>query len=830
MGRLVAAWIVFVVCAAAPAAADEVESDGGQRFFEAGVPVELRADSLEYEAGRDLYVASGDVRIRQTNRELRADWMAFSNSTRQGVASGDVVYTDGTDTVYTEFAEFDVDTLEGVMFDAEFDVPSNRLEMRGAEVAKTGDRTYTFKEGSFTTCRCPDPEAREPWQIEADEADLEVEGYGVTRNTTVEILGVPVLWLPWMIYPLKSERQSGLLFPDFGLGGRNGFEVGLPVFWAVGDPVNLIFTPRWLQKRGAKADVDVEYVLGERSGGRLFGSFIYDQDVDPDSRRTPFGKQRWATYGEHDFFLPFDWRFQTQYAFASDNAHPTDFDELDHYRPDRFMPSVAFATRKFGNTDAFGFVAGARFADDLQNPDDTDRDDFLLQRWLEASYHALPAALPFASWLVPALDLHYAWYGQRDRPQDAYGADLLESGDGLFLDTGIDGLPTAVGASNVEQGRTLADEGLADPNQDNCDLQPDGSCLIPGRTEGDRLFQEGELLADGGHRLLFMPRLGLAFRLADALELYPEVGWHETLYQSDAEGFESRGLLTGRLDLRTRLRRRFGGVTHLLEPRLGWAYVHDTSQSDNPLYVPGTALPQQRIRELDLENVTRDSADRIDGFHGVTLGLGNRFYAGPLGPGGGARVLGDFVLSALYDIKRREFGNVYLDGRVFPFRGATARFNVGFDPEEMRFAEGLAEIGWRDDRGDRFDLGYRYLRDVPRFFEAFPVENDRFDNYETGFERIHQIDGGVRIAITRQWGITYRAAYSFERNLLLANVGGIEYLSKCRCWAVRLEVSESRSRGVQFRVLYRLVGLGDDSRSPFEAPGPGGAFGLLDGF
>jgi lipopolysaccharide assembly outer membrane protein LptD (OstA) len=822
LGRLVAAWIVFVVCAAAPGAADEVESDGGQRFFEAGVPVELRADSLEYEAGRDLYVASGGVRIRQTDRELRADWMAFSNSTRQGVASGDVVYTDGTDTVYTEFAEFDIDTLEGVMFDAEFDVPSNRLEMRGAEVAKTGDRTYTFKDGSFTTCRCPDPEAREPWQIEADEADLEIEGYGVTRNTTVEVLGVPILWLPWMIYPLKTERQSGLLFPDFGMGGRNGFEIGLPVFWALGDPVNLIFTPRWLQKRGPKADVYSEYVLGERSGGELFGSFIYDRDVDPDTRSTPFGKARWATFGEHDLFLPFDWRFQSRYAFASDNAHSADFDELSRYRGDRFMPSVAFATRPWGGTGAFGLVAGARFSDDLQNPDDTDRDDFLLQRRLEARFHALPAALPFASWLVPALDLHYAWYGQSDRPQDAYTVDApdrLRTNNGRFFDSGIDGI-----SDQAEQGRTV-DEPAGDRNQDNFN-----ETTNPAGTEGDGEFQEGELLADSGHRLLFMPRLGLAFRLADALEFYPEVGWHETLYKSSAQGFESRGLLTGRLDLRTRLRRRFGGVSHLLEPRLGWAYVHETSQSGNPLYVPATDLAQRRIRELDLENVTRDPADRIAGFHGVTLGLGNRFYAGPSGPAGGARVLGDFVLSALYDIEAGEFGNVYLDGRAYPFRGATARFNVGFDPEEMHFDEGLAGIYWSDDRGDRFSLGYRYLRDVPRFFEAFPAENRRFAGFDANFERIHQIDGGVRIAITRQWGITYRAAYTFEQNLLLANEGGIEYLSKCRCWAVRLEISESRSRGVQFSLLYTLVGIGDDSRSPFEGSALRGSLGSLDGF
>jgi hypothetical protein len=34
---------------------------------------------------------------------------------------------------------------------------------------------------------------------------------------------------------------------------------------------------------------------------------------------------------------------------------------------------------------------------------------------------------------------------------------------------------------------------------------------------------------------------------------------------------------------------------------------------------------------------------------------------------------------------------------------------------------------------------------------------------------------------------------------------------------------------VQFRLLYRLVGIGDDSRTPFEGPGLGGTLGLLDG-
>jgi lipopolysaccharide assembly outer membrane protein LptD (OstA) len=828
--RLLAGWLGLVAFAVAPAFADDPGDVGSVRILQPGAPVELSADSMEYEAARDLYVARGSVLIRQAGRELRAEWMAFNNRTRRGIASGNVIYTDGTDTVHTSFVEFDVETLEGVMFDAEFDVANNRLELRGAEIAKTGERTYSFKEGEFTACRCPDPEARKPWKLTAEKADLEVEGYGTARNTTLEVLGVPVVWLPWMIYPLKTERQSGLLFPDFALSGRNGVEVGLPIFWAVADPVNLVFTPRWLQKRGFKADLESQYVFGERSGGDLFGSFIHDTKVKEDTRETPFGKNRWATRGVHDIHLPLGWRFQTDYAFASDNSHANDFDDLRRHRADRFLPSQGFVGRPFGPSGGFGLEAGARFRDDIMNPDDTDRDDFVLQRLPEASAQALPASLPFASWIAPTLGVDYAWFQQGDRPPSVYGRpDLLETGNGRFLDTGIDGLPTESGVplsgNFVEQGRDgQGGASSPDPNRDDFD-----QVTNPTGTEGDGLFQEGELLADDGHRMRFTPRLGLPFRLLDAVEFYPEVGWHETLYQSDAQGLERRGFLTGRVDLRTRLRGRFGDVSHLLEPRVGWAYLGKTSQSGNPVFVPATAVPQRRLRELDLDNLTLDSADRVEAVNVVTLGLENRIHGGAEA-GGGARLLADFVLSALYDIRNTEFGNIYLDGRAYPLRGSTLRFNVGFDPGKARLTEALTQLLWRDRRGDVVSLGYRYLRDVPRFFEAFPVQNDRFDNFKSETENINQIDGGVRIAITREWAVSYRGAYSFDQSELLANAGGIEFFSRCRCWAVRLELRASRSRGASVSLQYTLLGLGDDSRNPFGSGGRQVGASFLDAF
>ena len=81
------------------------------------------------------------------------------------------------------------------------------------------------------------------------------------------------------------------------------------------------------------------------------------------------------------------------------------------------------------------------------------------------------------------------------------------------------------------------------------------------------------------------------------------------------------------------------------------------------------------------------------------------------------------------------------------------------------------EASWRDDHGDSFSLDYRYLREIPRFFGAFPKQNDRYGGFSEEFDSINQISGRLRIAITRQWRVTYRAAYSLEQSTLLGNEG-----------------------------------------------------------
>jgi lipopolysaccharide assembly outer membrane protein LptD (OstA) len=748
--------------------------------------VEISADILEYEAAREVYVASGDVLVSQGARTLNADWIAFNPQTGVGVASGNVRLVEGEDTLVADFVEFEIETLQGIVRNGRLESPDSQFKIAGASIEKTGERTYRLEDATFTTCFCEDEECAEPWSIRARQADLEVDGYGTVRDAQVEVFGVPVAWMPWMIYPLKTERETGFLFPEITLASRDGFGLGLPFFWAVNDQVNATVTPGFTVDRGFEIDGEVEYVLGEESWGDVYGAFIADQEIDPHSLRNPYGRERWGTLGKQAFFLPAGLSFKTDIRVASDNDVPIDFDGFSDLRADRYLESIASLSGGIGSSGRLGGSVSAQFADDLQNPDDIDRDDFLLQRVPDVQLAALPGDVPGVPWLRPSLDVDYTLFKSVNRTR--YG-----TGTNGFLDTGVDGI-----ANPLEFRRGSP----PDPDRDDFD-----ALTNPRGTEADGFFQEGEPLTDNGQRVMLAPRLAAPFQVGELFEVYPEAGWQETLYATDEDSNASRGLFTGRVDLRSRLRRRFdSGRLHLVEPFVGYAYVSSTSQSGNPLLVPGTAIPQQRIRALDLDNVTRDGADRIPRANRVSFGVAQRLYGERSGDDSGLRA--DLTLLGIYEFAENRWGSVVADGRVSPWDIGQVRFSAGFDPEGLKLEEALSEWTWRHDRGHSLSLAYRYLRNVPNVFEDFGT-GERFKDVKDS-DRINQLNGGFRLMVNRQWSVAYRAAYTFEEGLLLGNEGIVEYLSKCGCWAAGVEVSQDRAKGFEAKFLYRIIGLGRD--------------------
>ena len=762
-------------------------------------PFEITADRIDYDGARQLYVATGHVRVEQTTRSLIADWVAFSTETRIGVAQGGVELIDGSDVLQAEFMVFDVDSLQGMLFEGGIEAGTQGFKIRAAEMIRTGENRFQMRDGTFTTCRCPEGQ-KLPWHIRARDADVELGDYGTVKNATFEVLGVPVLWIPWAFFPVKSDRETGLLLPQIELGGRSGMGGALPFFWAAHPQLNVTLTPRYYSERGFKGDAELEYVFGERSEGTFFVSGLNDARTEPSGATED---SRWGIKWLHDQELPGEWRWQTDLNLASDNFYKDDFNEFGRFRQFRFIESTTSVNRSFGESGGFGVMVGARFADDAQGleipgVDFVDTDDFVLQRFGEARADIQAGALVAPFGIEARLDaeaVHFRSLRNHESVFDDQG--IFETAtDGRFYDIGIDGsLGVPVGP-------------------------------LPGLTigQGDGVFQPGEAIAERGTRVLLHPRLARSFSLGRFAEIVPEVGWHQTLYSTDDQTFAQRGLVTARVEARNRFARDFAigdtatgaQLRHVLEPKLGWAFVSKRQQERNPLFVPTGTVSQGRLRSLSLENLTRNPSDRMDSANRIVLGVGQRFYSrnrsrGPL------RLKADVQTAIDWDFVEGGLGAIYLDARVLDIGPFGARFVGAFDPGTPSLDEAGANLNYVKRftnpwvRRLRLNVGYRYRRPIPLF-----LQSNRGFGAPPDTDKVSQLNLLSEIQITRR--VQFRTSTIFKiaaENEFIRNEGAVEYVSKCRCWAVGGMVSIDRRDDIGGGLSIRLMGLGDSGGNLF---------------
>lgn len=769
---------------------------------------EISADSIEYRYADDVYVAEGNVHVVQGGRSLFSRWATFSARTRQGVASGDVIYRDGGEVLHARFAQFGLDDHDGVVLGADLDLGEKGMRIAAEELVRTGKDRYRIFDGRFTSCRCEDPDSALPWEMVAEASDVEVGGYGSSRNATVEILGVPVIWLPWVMYPVKSQRQSGLLMPDFQLGGRNGFASGLPVFWAPLRNVNVLVTPSISTKRGFKQDVEIETVYGERSRTQVRAAFSQENDDRymplPASRtraeslapqpniNAHYIHDRGFVALEHDQDLPGDVRLKIDGTWISDNEYVFDYDDIPGRRRDRFLESVAFAARTFGSDGRLGVQAASFYADDLQSREGLDRDAFLLQRYADIEAQWLTGTLFGLEGLTGGFDADYEFFGRR---KDA--SNVLRRGGALpvggrFYDVGIDATTRSVVS---------------------------GATAIIGHNSG--VFEEGEPLADQGHRLTLHPRLGLPLRLLGTFETFTEVGYRQTMYWTKQQGYEGRAQVTGRSEIAMRLSRDYDRgskpkLRHELTPKLEWALVDgagERSQRNNPLFSPRTKREQSRLRQRAFDSIVLDSADVVRKTNRVSFRIDNRLYQGT---GGGRRLAGEFGIGFDHDFHRGNTGHLVAEGRRIALGPAKARFQIAYEPGKGKLDEGYAELNTPLFGKARAVLRYRYLRQAPEFFELF--NSDVFNNGGARtYDRLSQASARFSVPFFDRFVLGYSVNYSFAGSQFLTNSGTLDYISKCDCWAVGVRVSNSRNDELRIGFRYSIIGVGDNIRNPFKA-------------
>ncbi len=255
---------------------------------------------LQLEAGR-VDARLGDqptaeltdgVLVRNADRLAGADSARYRPEDLALVLEGNVRYEDSATQVASESAEFAYSTGR-IRFDgAEFSLGSNNARGSATVVEINQDGRLELDDVSYTTC----PPGDNDWLLEAGSIDLDTKtGVGTAKNIRMRFGGIPVLYSPYISFPISDARKTGILTPEIGSTGQSGNEFVLPFYWNIAPNYDATITPRLLTKRGLQLQTEFRY-LTEMNDGVVQAEYLPDDSlVDTDrhqirlEHRTLFG-------------------------------------------------------------------------------------------------------------------------------------------------------------------------------------------------------------------------------------------------------------------------------------------------------------------------------------------------------------------------------------------------------------------------------------------------------------------------------------------------------------------------------------------------------------
>lgn len=236
--------LLFLVLLVCLAQAEELELFKKERLSSG--PWRLRADKVVYEANRHTYIAEGRVEVRQGDRRLTADYAEVNEVTKIATVKGNVVLVSGDDVFSGDAGYFNLATRSGEMHQARLFIKQNHFHVNSALIRKTGENTYYAEKATVTTCDADHP----AWSFSTRKLNVVLEGYATGQGTVFRIAGVPVLYAPAAVLPVRTTRQSGFLMPFFAQKKAGGPVVELPFYWAINNHADATFYQNLVSSRG----------------------------------------------------------------------------------------------------------------------------------------------------------------------------------------------------------------------------------------------------------------------------------------------------------------------------------------------------------------------------------------------------------------------------------------------------------------------------------------------------------------------------------------------------------------------------------------------------
>ena len=276
----------------------------------------VTADNVTGKRG-DLATLEGHVQVRDGLREFDSTTLHYDDARQVLLADTPSLFRNENYVVLSQSARYDLNGKDGRFEEAEFTLLQRGARGTARTMQVDAGNNARLDHMSYTSC-APGNNA---WRLDAGRVQLDQQrGIGTAHNAVLRLADVPVLYLPYVQFPIDGERHTGLLFPTIGNTTRTGFDARWPVYLNLAPNYDATLIPREMSDRGVQIGATGRYLF-ERSAGRATFEYMPNDQA--------FGGSRSFTEWYHDSLINQRLSTSVHYAEVSD---PRYFEDLS-YQP-----------------------------------------------------------------------------------------------------------------------------------------------------------------------------------------------------------------------------------------------------------------------------------------------------------------------------------------------------------------------------------------------------------------------------------------------------------------------------------------------------------------
>ena len=268
----------------------------------------IEAGSIQAELGGRVDIQE-KIKVTSGLNTITAEEASYDETAGVLQIPKSVVFENPDLIIFGESAKLLTKEKTTIIDGADYQILSIPARGTARQIRVENGANIELDEVTYSTCTSVD----NSWELSAKKILINNQsGEGEARNLVLRFKDIPIIYLPYLSFPINDQRKTGLLVPNLGRSSKRGLEISLPYYWNLAPNIDLTTTPTLMAKRGVQLSAELRFLTAIQ-GGITQIDYLLNDDI--------YKKDRTYISHRQTINLPSNWRMKLNGEYASDNSY-----------------------------------------------------------------------------------------------------------------------------------------------------------------------------------------------------------------------------------------------------------------------------------------------------------------------------------------------------------------------------------------------------------------------------------------------------------------------------------------------------------------------------